>query len=114
MQGGDLGGNVLQLHVAGQVGQWQLADRTANGFVQPGGGLAGGCGQADTVLAPCPLRAFPGHGLQGCQKIHHGGGLAGTRATGDHGKAVTGGQGAGQFLIIHRLCGPEQFAERCG
>ena len=71
-------------------------------------------GETRATVRMLTAPVFPGHGLQGCQKIHHGGGLAGTRTTGDHGEAVTGGQSAGQFLVIHRLCGLEQFAERCG
>ena len=102
------------MHGARQACQWQLADRAANGFIQAGGGLAGGRRQANAVLAPGPFRAFPGYGLQGSQQVNYSGGFTGTRAAGNHRKAVAGRQGAGQFLVIHRFGGPEQRVEGCG
>ena len=82
----------------GQASQNQIGDGAGDGFVEPGGGLAGGRGQPDAQGAG--RRTGDGQRLQHRQQTHHGGGLAGAGTAGHDRKRTPRGQRAGQLLPV--------------
>ena len=82
----------------GQLGEWQAIHLAGDGLVEPCCGLAGGSGQANTQRRQAKPQLT---GLQQGKQAHHGGGLAGAGAAGNHREAAAAGQGAGGFLPVN-------------
>ena len=98
------------LGIVGQAVEVELRHLAGDGFVEPGGGLAGGRGQADaqglfSFTLAFPLAFTERQRLEQGEQAHHGGGLAGAGAAGDHREARAAGQGAGGLLPVDRVRG---------
>ncbi|MNS77256.1 hypothetical protein D3C72_1108350 [compost metagenome] len=90
---GDIGGNVVPHRGVNR----QAFNLLADGLGKSCRRFAGGGRQANTQRAPRLHR----WGLEQSQQAHHGGGLAGTRTTGNDAEGPPSGQGAGKFLPVH-------------